>query len=147
LETYKTHPGILGGVGVLLKEDRYYGHDRVGWSNPNESVQEVDLVGHAWFVERESIIDLWREEPFCWDNGEDIQLSYMAQKYSGTKTYVPPHPAGNLDKFSSTKGMSYGVDNKATSRPSNHQTFYNQRDECVKNATKNGWEPVYTRSS
>jgi len=147
LETYKTHPGILGGVGVLLKENRYYGHNRVGWSNPNESVQEVDLVGHAWFVERESIIDLWREEPFCWDNGEDIQLSYMAQKYSGTKTYVPPHPAGNLDMFSSTKGMSYGVDSKATSRPDNHQVFYNQRDECVRNATKNGWEPVYTRLS
>ncbi len=147
LETYKTHPGILGGVGVLLKENRYYGHNRVGWSNPNESVQEVDLVGHAWFVERKNIIDLWREEPFCWDNGEDIQLSYMAQKYSGTKTYVPPHPAGNLDMFSSTKGMSYGVDNKATSRPGNHQVFYNQRDECVRNATKNGWEPVYTRAS
>ena len=145
MNTIKTHPGILGGVGVKLKEERYYGHHRVGWSNPNEGVEEVDLVGHAWFMERGSIIDLWREEPFCWDNGEDIQLSYLSQKYSGTKTYVPPHPSRSPDLFSSVKGMQYGVDKKATSRPSNHKVFYTERDMCVKNAIDNGWVPVFKR--
>lgn len=145
LSTIKTHPGIMGGVGVLLNEDRYYGHTRVGWSNPNETVQEVDLVGHAWFMERTSVMDLWREVPYCWDNGEDIQLSYLAQKYSGTRTYVPPHPPGDLELYSSTKGMKYGVDDKATSRPTNHQVFYTERDDCVKNAILNGWNPIFRR--
>jgi hypothetical protein len=145
LNTYKTHPGILGGVGVQLKEDRYYGHDRVGWSNPNPEVVEVDLVGHAWFLPRTAVIDLWREIPYCWDNGEDIQLSYLAQKYSNTKTYVPPHPSAEPEMFSSIKGMEYGVDTKATSRPTNHQVFYSERDNCVKNAINNGWNPVFRR--
>jgi len=135
----------MGGVGVLLNEDRYYGHTRVGWSHPNETVQEVDLVGHAWFMERSTVMDLWREMPYCWDNGEDIQLSYLAQKYSGTRTYVPPHPPNDPDLYSSTKGMKYGVDDKATSRPTNHQVFYSERDDCVKNAILNGWNPIFRR--
>ena len=146
LTTTKTHPGILGGIGVILKEDKYYGHDRVGWSAPNSDIEEVDLVGHAWFMERSTLRDLWREEPYCWDNGEDIQLSYLAQKYSGTKTYVPAHPIGKLDMYSSLKGMQYGVDEKATSRPTNHQVFYTERDNCVKNAIKNGWDPLFKRN-
>jgi hypothetical protein len=145
LTTYQSHPGILGGVGVQLKEERYYGHHRVGWSNPNEEVEEVDLVGHAWFLPRTSVVDLWREVPYCWDNGEDIQLSYLAQKYSQTKTYVPPHPRTNPQMFSSTKGMEYGVDSKATSSPANHQVFYTERDNCVRNAIANGWTPLYRR--
>jgi hypothetical protein len=145
LQTYAQHPGILGGVGVQLKEDRYYGHQRVGWSNPNPETTEVDLVGHAWFLPRTAVMDLWREEPYCWDNGEDIQLSYLAQKYSNTKTYVPPHPPDKPAMFSSTKGMEYGVDTKATSRPTNHQVFYTERDNCVKNAIENGWKPIYRR--
>jgi len=143
INTMVTHPGILGGVGVKLREDRYFGHLRTGWSNPNQDVEQVDLVGHAWFMERSSVIDLWRELPYCWDNGEDIQLSYLAQKYSGTKTYVPPHPPDDLELFSSIKGLQYGVDEKATSRPTNHQVFYSQRDLCVKNAIQNGWKPLF----
>jgi len=145
LTTYKTHPGILGGVGVQLKEERYYGHHRVGWSNPNPEVEEVDLVGHAWFMPRSSVMDLWREIPYCWDNGEDIQLSYLSQKYSATKTYVPPHPLDEPQMHSSTKGMEYGVDTKATSRPTNHQVFYSERDNCVRNAIDNGWNPLFRR--
>tara|TARA_R110002126_G_scaffold7494_3_gene36751 strand:+ start:3000 stop:4583 length:1584 start_codon:yes stop_codon:yes gene_type:complete len=145
LTTHATHPGILGGVGVQLKEERYYGHHRVGWSNPNLEITEVDLVGHAWFMERSAVVDLWREVPYCWDNGEDIQLSYLAQKYSNTKTYVPPHPPSHPQMFSSVKGMEYGVDEKATSRPDNHQVFYSERDNCVKNAIDNGWQPVFRR--
>tara|TARA_R110002126_G_scaffold106301_1_gene241187 strand:+ start:124 stop:1716 length:1593 start_codon:yes stop_codon:yes gene_type:complete len=145
LTTYKTHPGILGGVGVQLKEERYYGHHRIGWSNPNPEVEEVDLVGHAWFIPRSSVMDLWREIPYCWDNGEDIQLSYLSQKYSAIKTYVPPHPLDKPQMHSSTKGMEYGVDTKATSRPTNHQVFYSERDNCVRNAIDNGWNPLFRR--
>jgi len=141
-ENIKQNPGIYGGVGVILNEKRYYGHTRVGWSNPNEKIQEVDLVGHAWFFEKSSLQHMWREEPFTWENGEDIQLSYLCKKYGNLKTYVPPHPLNDVEKFSSLKGMKYGVDSKATSRPENHTIFYNERDAQVANYINNGWKTV-----
>ena len=146
LDCYSTKPGIYGGIGVILGEERYYGHKRVGWSAPNNEITEVDLVGHAWFLNKKDLQYMWREEPFTWHNGEDIQLSYLCQKYGNIKTYVPPHPLDKPEMFSSTKGVMYGIDNKATSRPSNHAVFYNQRDEQVKSHIQNGWVPIFQRS-
>lgn len=145
LKTIEEKRGILGGIGVLLKEEQYYGHDRVGWSSQNEEIVEVDLVGHAWFFEREWLKFLWMEKPFTWENGEDIQFSYTAQKYGGIKTYVPPHPINQKELHSSLKGYEMGVDSKATSNARHHGVFYAQRDACVKNAIIDGWRPVYIR--
>tara|TARA_R110001592_G_scaffold338511_1_gene625602 strand:+ start:369 stop:1931 length:1563 start_codon:yes stop_codon:yes gene_type:complete len=142
LSTMKTHEGVLGGAGVILPGDRYYGHTRYGWSSENQEVVEVDLVGHAWFFKREWLKYLWMEKPFTWENGEDIQFSYCVQKYGGIRTYCPPHPKENRELFSSLKGYEMGVDEKATSRVRNHHIFYAQRDACVKNAILNGWKIV-----
>ena len=147
LQTMDTTPGILGGAGVLLQEDKYYGHKRTGWSAQNTETTEVDLVGHAWFFEKEWLKYLWMETPFTWENGEDIQFSYTAQKYGNIKTYCPPHPPDNLELHSSLHGYEMGVDSKATSASRNHEVFYAQRDACVKNAVINGWKPVYTRNN
>jgi len=72
------------------------------------------------------------EPPYMLENGEDIQFSYLAQKYGDIRTYCPPHPPGNKNLFSSLKGYIYGVDTKATSRPQNHTQFYDERNRCVK---------------
>ena len=80
------------------------------------------------------------EPPFTWENGEDIQFSYCAQKYGNIKTYCPPHPKNDKEFFSSTKGYELGTDSKATSTARNHKIFYPQRNACVKNAIKNGWK-------
>jgi hypothetical protein len=104
------------------------------------------LVGHAWFFKRDWLQYLWREKPFMWDNGEDIQFSYLAQKYGNIDTYVPPHPKNDPTKSSSLKGYEYGVDSKATSTPENHKIFYPQRDACVRNAIANGWKTVRMRN-
>ena len=146
VNTMKVTPGILGGAGVLLKDERYYGHSRTGWSALNEKTTEVDLVGHAWFFEKEWLKYLWMEKPFTWNNGEDIQFSYTAQKYGNIKTYCPPHPSSNKELHSSLQGYELGVDSKATSNSRNHEVFYAQRDACVKNAIINGWKPVYKRN-
>lgn len=146
LTHYTKKPGIYGGIGVILQEDKYHGHKRVGWSSPNKSLTEVDLVGHAWFINKKDLQYMWREEPFTWHNGEDIQLSYLAKKYGNVNTYVPPHPLRQTEMFSSLKGVQYGVDDKATSRPSNHKVFYNERDEQVRYSIKNGWKPIFLRS-
>ena len=142
LDTMKTNEGILGGAGVILNGNKYTGHDRFGWSSRNEKIVEVDLVGHAWFFKQEWLKYLWMEKPFTWENGEDIQFSYCAQRFGGIKTYCPPHPKYDKELFSSMKGYELGVDDKATSKARNHKIFYPQRDACVKNAINNGWKTV-----
>lgn len=141
LQTFQTNPGILGGIGIVLhSDDNYHDHHRHGWATHNDKVEEVDLVGHAWFMPKEYLKYMWYEEPFTWENGEDIHLSYCAQKYGNIKTFVPPHD--NIDKSSSTLGYELGVDEVATSHPRNHSVFYEERNNCVKHATTNGWRRV-----
>ena len=145
LNTISTHRGILGSAGVLLHDPKYYmKHQRCGWPTQNKETTRVDLVGHAWFFEREWLQYLWKEKPFTWDNGEDIQFSYLAQKYGGIQTYCPPHPPDNKELHGSIFGNELGIDDKATSNNNDttHQQFFHERDLCVQNAIKNGWETV-----
>ncbi|MEJ5349311.1 MAG: glycosyltransferase [Desulfosoma sp.] len=144
-DTIKSHPGILGGVGVILTGCHYRNHIRVGWVQPHDEVVEVDLVGHAWFFRKEWLRFFWQEEPFTLENGEDIHFSYVAQKLGGIKTYVPAHPLWDKTRWSSIKGREYGVDSVASSSPENHAVFYFQRDLCVKSAINKGWTPLFMR--
>lgn len=131
LNTYKTHPGLLGGIGLRFKNGQYEldqlpdgKYARYGWDNVNpdvygnnEEVVEVDIVGHSWFFARDLLSVMWRELPaehwsmLC---GEDIHFSYMLQKYTDLKTYVPPHPKGDTRMWSSLKAIQYGADQYAT---------------------------------
>jgi len=142
LDSEAVSPGIYGGIGVVLNENRYQNHDRVGWSSPNNEIVEVDLVGHAWFFKKAYLQYMWKEEPYTWENGEDIQFSYLCKHYGDVRTYVPPHPKGSPAMFSSLKGYQYGVDLKASSRPSNHSVFYEQRDKQVVEYLNRGWVTV-----
>lgn len=130
LQTYKTHPGLLGGIGLRFKNENYEldltednKYTRYGWdSNPqcvgnNTEPVEVDIVGHSWFFSRDLLSVFWRELPeekwtmLC---GEDIHFSYMIQKYTDLKTYVPPHPSDDTSMWSSLKAIQYGADQHAT---------------------------------
>ena len=145
LDTMKEYPGIMGSAGVVLKHDgKYNPHERVGWPSMNENVREVDLVGHAVFFEKRVLNALWSEEPYMFDNGEDIQLSYMAQKVLGMKTYCPPHPPASPEMWGSLKGNEYGIDDVASSnnKQISHETFFKQRDECIKHCQSGGWKLV-----
>jgi len=144
LETMDTNEGILGSAGVTLNGDRYIQHNRCGWPSQNEETTRVDLVGHAWFFKRDWLQYLWREKPTTWDNGEDIQFSYLAQKYGGIQTYCPPHPMTNKSMHGSIMGNELGIDNKATSTNSavSHEQFFSERDLCVQTAIKGGWKTV-----
>ena len=144
LNTMKTHEGILGSAGIILKGDRYVNHDRCGWPTQNKEVTEVDLVGHAWFFKREWLRYLWQEKPVTWDNGEDIQFGFMAKVHGGIPTYCPPHPPNDKDLHGSILGNELGIDNKATSTNSavSHQQFFSERDRCVQEGIKKGWNTV-----
>ena len=138
-------PSILGSAGVILNSaGSYVDHERVGWPSKNKEFRRVDLVGHAWFFERDWLQYLWKEKPHTWDNGEDIQFSYLAQKYGGIQTYAPPHPPDNPELHGSILGNELGIDDKATSTNSaiSHQQFFSERDSCVQNAVQGGWKTV-----
>lgn len=144
LDTMKTKQGILGSAGVILNSKTYMDHRRSGWAARNEETERVDLVGHSWFFKREWLQYLWKEKPPTWDNGEDIQFSYAAQKYGNVQTYCPPHPPSDKSLHGSILGNELGIDSKATSNNNqvSHQQFFSERDMCVQYAIKNGWDTV-----
>lgn len=134
--------GILGTTGVVLKADAYDPNYKVGWNGiQSTDVTQVDLVGHAWFMKRDYLRYLWYEYPLSWENGEDMQLSYLAQKYGNVPTYVPPHPTKELSMWGSipTKGTHFGNDSNASWRKSNHSKL---RNDIARQQIKSGWKLV-----
>lgn len=132
--------GILGSAGVKFLGNGYDPHQKVGWNGYNSSkVEEVDLVGHAWFFEREYLKYLWGRDPISWDNGEDIQLSAFAKIDGNINTYVPPHPVNDKDLWGSIKGLEYGEDSNASYKLNNHS---NIRNQIVRQIKGKGWKTV-----
>ena len=143
LDTYKTHPGILGSAGVRLHDNVYAHHDKIGGNGlKNNSITEVDLVGHAWFFHRDCLRRFWAYDPISWENGEDIQFSFLNQK-SGLKTYVPPHPESNRDLWGSINS-NLGVDNVANSVKHGHE-HSRVRHQLVVDCINLGWKPLFTK--
>ena len=134
--------GILGGSGVIIKGKSYLPFDKIGWNGEQlNKTKRVDLVGHAWFFRQEWAKYLWYEEPFTWDNGEDIMFSYLAQKYGGINTFVPPHPISNKNLWSSDfkVGMKFGNDENASWTKNAH---YGVRDKVCFHCIDCGWDTV-----
>ena len=143
-------PAIFGGAGVIL-ESRAYAipgmpqmHTRVGWPSKNEKTVNADLVGHAWFFSRDILTHLWREVPITMENCEDMQLSYMAQKYGNIPTLCPPHPESDREMWSSLYPNELGDDQVASSNARNpdYQKFCDLRNMCVSYFIDNGWKTV-----
>lgn len=142
LESSQKKPGIYGGSGVILNSKGYRGGSKVGWNGEHsKEISKVDLVGHAWFMKKEYLRYMWYEEPISWDNGEDILLSYLAQKYGNVNTYVPPHPESDKSLWSTDYEFSlmHGNDENASYKKVNHYTL---RDEICKKAIDGGWKTV-----
>ena len=121
LNTMETHRGLLGTIGLRFIKGNDYIHEfpRMGWEGANENTEQVDIVGHSWFFEREWITELTKFEPdyssmLSW--GEDICFSYCLQQI-GINTYVPPHPRSNMNLWGSHPklALQYGADNNAIS--------------------------------
>lgn len=139
--------GILGGSGVILPEEGgYSSKHKAGWNGKhlNHTVP-VDLVGHAWFMRKCHVQYMWREEPHTWDNGEDIHLSYMALKYGGVQTYVPPHPETDPSLWSCRPdfGKMVGRMKVATYKTQDHRST---RSEIVDNYRSDGWKIAITQN-
>jgi len=144
MDTIKSgYDGILGSTGVILQQNKYNPNRKVGWNvGGNETTTEVDLVGHSWFMKKDYLRYLWYEDPVSWENGEDMQLSYLAQKHGGIKTYVPPHPKDDIALWGShpEKGREYGSDGNANwLKKSNHGPL---RDQIASEQIKKGWKLI-----
>jgi hypothetical protein len=124
LTCMQTKPGLYGATGYkFMYTDKYHENIRVGWLHGINGVEEVDIVGHAWFLKRDWLKYFVNEMPntdqdykIC---GEDIHLSYTLKKYGGINSFIPPQPASNssnLDLSGSIKGSLYGTDSKAISQ-------------------------------
>ena len=124
LNTMLVRPGLLGTRGLqFATKHSYAGYSEVGVYAPNEGIQRVDIVGHAWFFKREWLGAFWGEyaNRFTEDlSGEDIHFSYSIQKVLGLSTFVPPHPIDNEELWGSTPliARTLGADAAAISSAS-----------------------------
>lgn len=142
LSTMKTHEGILGGSGVLIKHlGRSYAK-KVGWNGSKLEVpRKVDFVGHTWFFRQEWAKYMWYEAPYTWDNAEDMMFSYLAQKYGGIQTFVPPHPPDRREVWCTDVGPAQraGRDRNASWKKADHVPI---RIEVIKHCLNNGWKTI-----
>lgn len=138
------YDGILGTTGVVLTGSNYEDNYKVGWNGKRvNEVVEVDLVGHAWFFKKKFLHYMWIDSPISWENGEDMQLSFFAQKYGNIKTYVPPHPIDDISVWGSHphKGTAYGQDTNANSI-GKFRAHMDERNRIVSEQLKNNWKLV-----
>lgn len=113
LSSMKIREGLMGSIGLVFHADDYWQYHRVGWDERNkcnnETLHEVDIVGHAWFFKREWLCDLWSFAPDYTKfltHGEDIAFSAFLQR-KGIPTLVPPHPSGQWDLFGSHPHLAW----------------------------------------
>jgi len=134
-DTIQKHDGLLGTIGVrFLSETSYQPIHRIGWANPNENTEQVDIVGHAWFFRREWLSTFWRELPDLKQSkivGEDIHFSYTLQKYLNKNTYVPPHPKDNLEMWGSNPNFAWKLGQDSPAISMNHDNLKIMSDTYV----------------
>jgi len=141
------YDGILGSTGIYLNSSNYQQHQKIGWNGThNIEPYKVDLVGHSWFMNKNYLRHMWTENPISWENGEDIQLSFLAKMIGGIDTFVPPHPENDIELWGSipSLGSTYGNDDKSSWRKFNHMKL---RDEIVTTYIKKGYVTVKNRTN
>ena len=136
LRTMGDFPGIIAASGVQFTSANYRPCERYGWAKGTAAVTEIDVGCNAWFLERHWLAYLWREPPFDFHTGEDMRLSYLAQKYGGVRTFTPAQPTQEL---SGSICGHLGWDPVALSQQECH---YQRRTEQLVAQLGGGWRTV-----
>jgi len=72
---------------------------------------KVDFVGHSWVFKTEIVRNLWRDEIYTFENGEDIQFCLLSKIYNNIDSYVPrqsnTHESSCVSSFASDEHASY----------------------------------------
>ena len=130
LDTMDTVNGLLGTIGLVFRKDpqNYFDwHPRIGWDSANQNIEEVDLVGHSWFFRRSWLPELFKIVPdyvAMFKTGEDMGFSYALQQI-GIKTYVPPHPANDIEMYGSRPDLARHYGTEAVGISMNNPNFDN----------------------
>lgn len=110
LDTFGTHNGVIGSRGLRFRSaESYLLYDEFGPNRPNETVEEVDLLGHNWVFPTSWLSYFFSEfdgrfrSPLA---GEDLHLSHSILKHLGLRCYVPPHPPGDKTIWGELEDLS-----------------------------------------
>ena len=120
--------GLYGTTGYVFSDGGYSrGTHRVGWLLGNDLIEEVDIIGHAWFFKREWLKYYSNDLPdtnHFKTVGEDFHLSYTFKKYGKIRSYIAKQPRSNINLYGSVKGMQYGTELVAIyQQPGAYQRF------------------------
>ena len=143
LRSMKHKPALYGARGLRFQSStRYHPYESFGWDSPNKFEEVVDIIGHAWFFERDWLSFFWRELPDVGASkfvGEDMHFSHMLQKYGGIPSIVPAHPMGDLSVWGSNPDYAskLGVQEMAISgQPGAFEKF----DTALRRNTSRGFK-------
>jgi hypothetical protein len=74
----------------------------IQWEYRPQVAKAVDLTGGLWFLRKDWLHTMWRDNPFTLETGEDFQLSFSLRKYMGAcatllspaawRSLLPPLP-------------------------------------------------------
>jgi hypothetical protein len=115
VRSYEKKPGIYGTTGAVIdfKDKRLQIY---GWQGINNTdITQVNYLYQTWFMPREALHAFWSEmrpEDLTRNRrcGEDMNLTLMAKKVLGLKTYVVPHPPDNREYWGNIIGDEYNND-------------------------------------
>jgi hypothetical protein len=144
LDTYSQLPpfSLVGGVGVTFPDGTRDNRLYWGWKNPSDTIVNVDLVGHAWFFERELLNWLVYDHRGGLTCGEDYAISATARKQGGC-VVCPPHPKDQLSLWSSLRGFECGDDDVALYK----QPGEEDRKAAVHQRLRDGGWPVVAEAT
>lgn len=135
LASMKKRTALYGTIGVLFnKFNEYSVLKRYGWDGPCDVSTPVDIVGHSWFFRKEWLQYFVLDKPQIYDkisNGEDIQFSFMLQKYANIPTYVPPHPANDTSLWGSQTKTAWQLGGDGNSETGFHYPLHLMYKEYI----------------
>jgi glycosyltransferase involved in cell wall biosynthesis len=125
LETISKQNGVLTTRGIIMDKENNHlypmpqSYTAHGWCNPNKNILQVDMGCHSWFFDKQLLRGFWANMPdiIPMNYGEDMHLSFIAQKCFSLGTFIPPHPKNNIDLWGSDpeRASKYGSDESAIS--------------------------------
>ena len=151
MDSMNQKEALYGTIGVVFKNtNKYDVLRRYGWdsyNNGNNTVSKpVDIVGHSWFFKKKWISYFTRDPPKVneyFSVGEDINFSFMLQKYANISTYVPPHPINDLSLFGSIPKTAWELGCDGNSGSNVVKTF----DEAISDTLSNGFNLLINRQT
>jgi hypothetical protein len=144
VRSFKKEKGLYGARGLIFKDkEKYTPNYKIGWSYPCNDITKVDIVGHSWFLKTSWLSAFWGETEIEYmdpHSGEDMQLSYALKKILNVETFVPPHPANDLELWGNILlDKNIASDNNALSlKPGAFDKF----DRSLLRLRKKGFKPI-----